>query len=134
LTYDDRIASSTNSSTWCDFDLANESTAGVGLGFVLDGDGVVCIDIDHCVTDGKVADWAQQFMRSLPETYIEFSPSGDGLHIWGFAYLPFGGKRVQIKGGELEVYGDGRYLTVTGCAVDSTRHLADLTDAINAVI
>jgi primase-polymerase (primpol)-like protein len=133
LTYDDRVASSTNSSTWCDFELADASTAGAGLGFVLDGDGVVCIDIDHCVTDGKVADWAQTFIDSLPETYTETSPSGDGLHIWGFASLPFGGKRVQIPGGELEVYGDGRYITITGHAVDSTRRLADLTAALSAV-
>lgn len=133
LTYDDRVASSTNPSTWCDFELANESNVGVGLGFVLNGDGVACIDIDHCVTDGKVADWAQSFIDTLPETYIEISPGGDGLHIWGIASLVFGGKRVQIPGGELEVYGSGRYITITGNAVDSTRRLANLTAALIAV-
>jgi primase-polymerase (primpol)-like protein len=133
LTYDDHIASSTNPSTWCSFDLANNSTAGVGLGFVLNGDGIVCIDIDHCIANGQVADWAQGFMDTLPATYVETSPSGDGLHIWGTGSLPFGGRRIKITGGELEVYGDGRYLTVTGQALTNTRRLGDLSEAVAAL-
>jgi primase-polymerase (primpol)-like protein len=49
----------------------------------------------------------------LPETYVEFSPSGRGLHVWGFGSLNRG-RRFVRDGMKVEVYGDGRYLTVTG--------------------
>ena len=133
LTVRGRAASSTNPRTWSTHDEANASEIGAGLGFVLNGDGIVCIDIDHCIEHGRPARWASDFLATLPNTYVETSPSGDGLHIWGTADLGFTGRRIKIPGGEVEVYSNLRYLTVTGNAITPTRHLGDLTKAVAAL-
>lgn len=119
-------ASSVNQATWTDHDTANASTFGVGLGFVLNGDGIVCIDVDHCFVDGKLEPWAVDLVRRCGNTYVERSPSGNGLHIWGRARLPYRGRKFD----RVEVYGDARYLTVTGDALTNTRRLGSLTKVI----
>jgi primase-polymerase (primpol)-like protein len=96
---------------------------GDGLGFVLNGDGIVCIDLDHCF-DGVPSVQAQAVLDLFPDTYVEVSPSGTGLHIWGFAPL-LKGRRFTLNGLSVEVYPSGRYMTVTGNAVNSSS-FADL--------
>jgi primase-polymerase (primpol)-like protein len=108
-------ASSTNPLTWSDYQTASQSTAGDGLGFVLNGDGLICIDLDHCF-DGEPSAEAQALIDLLPPTYIEVSPSGTGLHLWGYASLDKG-RRFNRNGLSVEVYPNGRYLTVTGNAL-----------------
>ena len=83
-------ASVTDPSCWSSYEDAADSPHGDGLGFVLNGDGIVCIDLDDCVVDGVPNAEARALIRSLPKTYVEFSPSGRGLHIWGFASLDAG--------------------------------------------
>lgn len=114
LTTAGKAASSTNPRTWTTYAEASSSSAGVGLGFVLDGDGVVCIDLDHCFDDeGALLPWAQGIVDEAGPTFVEVSPSGQGLHIWGLADVRQGRK---LRRGDLaaEVYGNGRFLTVTG--------------------
>ena len=72
------------------------------------GDGVACIDLDHCLRDGVLAEWAAPIVEACRGTYIEVSPSGDGLHIFGFAVVGQGRRRAGV-----EVYDRGRYMTVT---------------------
>ena len=129
LTVDGDAASSTNPATWAPFSLAAASTAGVGLGFALNGDGVVCVDIDHCLVDGIPTSDTQRLLDMIPDTYVEVSPSGDGLHVWGFASLSewAGGVKICLAGVAVEFYRDRRYLTVTGKSLSSTRRLADLS-------
>jgi primase-polymerase (primpol)-like protein len=86
---------------------------GDGIGFVLNGDGIVCMDLDHCLVAGRVAAWAAPVLKAVPRTYIEVSPSGEGLHVWGTGRLPRG-RVIGVPGGRVELYGSGRYLTVTG--------------------
>ena len=102
-------ASSTNPATWSTFDRAKDSGVGDGLGFVLNGDGIACIDLDHCITDGVLAPWAQSIVDQCRGTYIEVSLSGTGLHIFGYANVGTG----RNLGG-VEVYDRGRYIAVTG--------------------
>lgn len=132
ITVTGRNASSTNPETWASYSEARRSTAGVGLGFVL-GEGVGCIDLDHCFIDGELADWAQEIVDSCPSTYMEVSPSGDGLHIWGL--LPEGAGR-KIRDGErnVEFYSVGRYITVTGERFGSVSSLADLSGVVASVL
>lgn len=106
-------ASSTDRETWSTYSDARVSKVGDGLGFVLNGDGIMCIDLDHCVEDGVANDLALAFIAALPKTYIELSPSGDGLHIWGYGDVVAGTRRV-IDGLHVETYSTGRYMTVTG--------------------
>ena len=129
ITTRNTAASSTNPATWTDYEDALANNQGDGLGFVLNGDGIICIDLDHCY-DGRPSPEAQALIDSLAKTYIEVSPSGHGLHIWGYANLEKG-KRFDRNGLSVEVYPNGRYITVTGKAITRAplAHL-DLTDLL----
>ncbi|WP_319054094.1 bifunctional DNA primase/polymerase [Streptomyces europaeiscabiei] len=136
LTVDGRAASSTDPRSWSTYREAARSTAGAGLGFVLDGDGIVCLDLDHVVRpDGSLVGWAAELLAGLPPTYIEVSPSGTGLHVFGFGRLPGRGRRwARGEGTGLEVYADGRFVTVTGARwADSPARLSDLSTVIAAL-
>jgi len=113
ITVTGRAASSTNARTWSTYEAARASTVGDGLGFVLDGDGIIGIDIDGCIENGNLAPWAARILADAPATYAEVSPSGAGLHLFGFGRLP-AGRVVHVAGGTVECYSRGRYLTVTG--------------------
>ena len=89
------------------------STVGDGIGFVLNGDGIVCIDLDDCVDGGVVNPVAARFVQQLGDTYSEFSPSGRGLHVWGYSDLAKG-RRFTVGGLKVEAYPAGRFITVTG--------------------
>ena len=105
-------ASSTDPTTWSSYTDAANSHAGVGLGFVL-GDGIGGIDLDHCIIDGQLTPAATELVAAHPGSYIEISPSGDGLHIWGTTAAEPGTRRT-INGLHIERYSTGRYFTVTG--------------------
>jgi primase-polymerase (primpol)-like protein len=109
LTVNNSPASSTNAETWSTFDRARDSAVGDGLGFVLTGDGIACIDLDHCLVDGVLTDWAQTIVNQCPGTYIEVSLSGTGLHIFGYATVGAGRRRDGV-----EVYDRARFIAVTG--------------------
>jgi primase-polymerase (primpol)-like protein len=130
ITSDGWYCSVTNPKVWDTFEYAKASKKGDGLGFVLNGDGVVCVDLDDCVVDGVVSVEAQALIDSLPRTFVELSPSGRGLHVWGFGDVG-AGRRFERDGLKVEVYGDGRYLTVTGNAlVDAPLAELDLDDLV----
>lgn len=109
-----RAASSTDPATWVSHAAAAKSKTGAGLGFVLNGDGIICIDLDHCFADGRPTSAAQLLLDRLPVTYVEVSPSGAGLHIWGYGAVAHGRRTTTVDGLAVEVYGTGRYMTVTG--------------------
>ena len=119
-------ASSTDPTTWTDYETASELRSGTGVGFVL-GDGYACIDLDHCYDNrNHLADWAKPLLALAEGTFIEISPSGDGLHIWGLCE-PRRGMKLR-DGGNIEAYAQGRYITVTGRPYrTSVRALKDIT-------
>lgn len=124
-------ASSTDKSTWSSF---AEVEGKARKGFVLNGDGIVCLDFDHCLdAQGQVLPWAAKIIGSLPETYVEVSPSGDGLHVWGFGEVARG-RRLKVPGGFVEIYGTGRYITVTGNRFGSCVSLASLSAVITSLL
>ncbi|MGC4946185.1 bifunctional DNA primase/polymerase [Streptomyces sp. DT224] len=135
LTVGGSVASSTDPSTWSRHRDAARSTVGAGFGFVLDGDGVVCLDLDHCVDiDGEVAAWAQTILDAAVGTWVEVSRSGTGLHVWGLGSLE-AGRRITYRGGSVELYADGRYIAVTGATFgDTPRRLGDLQHVIDALL
>lgn len=112
LTVAGEAASSTDASTWATYADARASTAGVGLGFVL-GDGIGCIDLDHCLVNGVPTTAAAAVLDRYPSNHVEISPSGEGLHIWGLRDKMPGTKRT-VDGLSIETYSTGRYITVTG--------------------
>ncbi|MCT9142932.1 hypothetical protein [Streptomyces violarus] len=128
------VASSTDPSTWSRYAYAAASSAGAGLGFVLDGDGVVCLDLDHAVVDGELLPWAQRIVDAAGSTWVEVSLSGTGLHIWGRGSLPHG-RRIAVGSGSVELYGIGRYIAVTGRTWgDTPRRLGDLQHVIDSLL
>nr|WP_237691432.1 hypothetical protein [Streptomyces sp. SID7834] len=135
LTIGGSVASSTDPSTWSRHRDAAASSAGAGLGFVLDGDGVVCLDLDHCLDqDGAPLPWAQTILAAAGDTWVEVSRSGDGLHVWGLGGLQ-AGRRITFNGGSVELYADGRYIAVTGATFgDTPRRLGELQHVIDALL
>jgi len=110
-------AKSNDPNTWGSFDKAWKAfQAGgfgyTGIGFELSASDPFCgWDLDHCrdPETGKIKDWGEYIIQKL-NSYTEISPSGTGLRIICKASLPPGGR----KKGNVEVYQDGRYLTITG--------------------
>lgn len=138
LTVAGMAASSTNPRTWSTYRDAAASSAGVGPGFVLsDIDDIVCLDLDHCLNPltGRLAPWAAAILRDAGATYVEVSPSGDGLHIWGRANVRQGRRIRRPDGTAVEVYGTGRYIAMTGRRHGSSPSiLADLSAVIASLV
>jgi hypothetical protein len=101
-------ASTTDERSWVSYDSARASSVGDGVGFVFAGDGIAGIDLDHCVKDGRLSSWASRIVKACRGTYVEISPSGSGLHIYGFGVVGAGRKSAGV-----EVYDRGRYFTCT---------------------
>lgn len=110
-----QAASSTDPDTWSSYAEARRSTAGSGLGFVLNGDGIGCVDLDGVLADGVLDPRAAEFLNALDSFYVEVSPSGAGIHAWVEGGSPDGRKVFTLDNGlKVEWYSDGRYLTMTG--------------------
>lgn len=108
-----RRGSSTNPDTWTEFCVATKIAhrEGHGIGFAVEGSGLVGIDLDHVVLDdGSLKPWARGIVAQVA-SYTEVSPSGDGLRIFAEGTIPRALKRSDLG---LEMYVGGRYLTVTG--------------------
>ncbi len=80
------------------------------------------IDLDNCIRVGVIAPKAQQIIDAAAGSYVERSPSGTGLKIFGT------GDIGTTKESELEIYSAGRFFTVTGEHVSGDRN-ADLRPA-----
>lgn len=110
-----RYASSTDPRTWASHADANASDIGAGLGFVLNGDGIACVDLDGVLVDGRLDPRAETFLDTLDPFYVEVSPSGGGIHAWVWGASPSGKKVYSLDDGlKVEWYSDERYMTVTG--------------------
>ena len=124
-------AQSNNSDTWSSYNLA-ESRSGEfdGIGFML-GNGVFGIDIDDKDEDIKLYkngdndNVISEFIHSL-ESYAEYSPSGNGIHVLCKGELPEGGRRK----GQFEFYEKGRFFTVTGNIASEYKDLKDSTESV----
>lgn len=110
-------AKTNDASTWTDFERCRECAEALGedaggLGFVFDSDAddVVGIDLDDCIgEDGKLEAWAVEVCQTV-RSYTELSPSGRGIHLFVRGILP----NCSRKRGKVEMYGKGRFFTVTG--------------------
>jgi hypothetical protein len=131
-----KAAKATDPATWTDFATALHAyQTGVvpveGIGFVLSSnDPYVGVDLDDCVNSTKAIEpWASAIIDEL-STYTEFSPSGRGVKIWAHAApLPPGGRRRK---GQIEMYSENRFFTVTGRHLDGTpQTIEERTDPIS---
>lgn len=111
-----RHGKSNDPATWTGFDKALKASAAYdGIGFAFHkGDGLRGIDLDHCVSEGKLNETAAEIVSRFKGSYIETSPSGTGLRIFCFGKPGRCGKGTELKWIEVYDYTSSRYLTVTG--------------------
>jgi len=134
LTIWNDYAKSNDAKTWASYDHASQSKAGVGLGFVFNGDGIIGIDLDNAFENGELKDWSQAIVNVFADTYTEVSPSGKGIHIIAKAEL-FSGRRFQLADGGVEVYATGRYFTMTGKRFNrSPKKLKKFDDPVSSLM
>ena len=73
------------------------------------GAGIGCIDLDYCFgSDGSLLSWARHIVDNNPDSFIERSVSGEGLHIFGL--LP---ERRGMRKAGVEVYSRDRFILTT---------------------
>ena len=90
------------------FEIASRSK--YNLGFVLSADDIIaCIDIDDLERDHP---FVQELIESC-DTYVVWSPSGDGLHMWVLA-KETENFTISVDGGKIEFFTSDRYMTFTG--------------------
>lgn len=107
----------TNPREWAHFECALgvlQKPGFSGVGFALDGSGISAVDLDDCIDDGKINPAALALLERLEAGYVEISPSGRGLHAFGFAPPLVRGRRTNVDGISIEFYSRDRFLTVTG--------------------
>ena len=114
-------AASNNPATWTDFATAVDAVerygfSGLGFMFAKDG-GLVGVDIDHCYDPETKTfnDTAKSIMARQP-TYMEFSPSGTGVHLFFKGKMASTGNKNAKTG--VEMYEHTRYFTMTGKKLD----------------
>ncbi len=114
-----QAGSSTDSSTWCPYDVAARSSRAFdGLGIAMGkGIGYIGVDLDDCrdPESGFLTSEAEQIIAEL-DTYAELSPSGTGVKLW--LKGDYDKTKFRSKINNIEVYRDGRYFTVTGHRVN----------------
>ncbi|MCD8074206.1 MAG: hypothetical protein LUF27_04065 [Lachnospiraceae bacterium] len=110
-------AMSNKPGTWTDFETAADAVerygfSGIGRMFIKE-DGYVGVDVDHCYDPetNQFNEVATAILARQP-TFAEFSPSGDGVHLWFKGTKPEGSSKNTETG--VEMYDSGRYFTVTG--------------------
>lgn len=107
-------ASSTNPATWASFEdalWAVEHGYYDHLGFVFNDNGIVGIDLDDAFDDMGASPTVNDILRECYGTYVEYSKSGDGLHLFVKGDIPFKGKN-NLAG--VEIYKTGRFFIMTG--------------------
>jgi putative DNA primase/helicase len=125
-------ASSTDPLTWCSY---LEAVAAwqtdfryAGIGFVFsEGDPFCGVDLDDCVEEssGELKPWAQEIIERLG-TYSELSPSGTGVKLFLIGQKPGTSCRKPYADGDIEIYDQKRFFTVTGSILPGT--CAEVTD------
>jgi len=103
-----------------------------GLGYEFDGDGLYGVDLDNVISKNvALTQEAQEIVGKL-SSYTEVSPSGTGLHI---LVLAPGADitRHRKKDFFLEIYGEGRYFTVTGIVYRGAGRIETRTAELQSV-
>jgi len=135
--------SSTDRSTWLDFETAVAAARyyGMGIGYVLAAeDPFVCVDYDVKNTVNEPdpakhtpAEHVAQMRQQVEDldSYTELSQSGQGVHVW--VYGKFDGDGIKRKG--VEVYQDARFIACTGNSIhDPAKSIEDRSDDIAQLV
>lgn len=123
--------SSTDASTWMDFEYAVECALEFehGIGFVLAADDpFTCIDLDVKPDTSAEERSRHDAIVEQFDTYTERSQSGNGMHLWCMGKIGRGRKRDGI-----EVYSQERFIACTGNVVQH-RLIADRKELLTNMV
>jgi len=118
---DGKRAKSNDASTWRRFEtvyMAFQDIGGFdGLCWMMPVEpfDIVFIDIDRCIKNGKIEQWAQKVIEQF-NSYTERSQSGNGLHILIRGKKPV--KRCRKNGSPYEIYDSLRPCYLTGDVIE----------------
>ena len=123
-----KLASVTDATQWASYDQAvTASSWANGIGFVVTADcPYTFIDLDES-TDPVVIAKQKQIYETF-QTYSEFSPSGNGLHLIVRGKVPHGRRYKKI-----EIYPSGRFMTVTGNVYQMARPIVDRQEMLTTL-
>lgn len=137
-------ASVTDPATWrpytevCDIWQQSPGTF-TGIGYVFSPeDPFAGIDLDNCRKSGELMPWARPIVERFADTYMEVSPSGNGIKIFAKGRLGGRGKRKQYEDHAVEIYDRGRFFTVTarvlnGAPLQLEDHQADIDELYETI-
>jgi len=134
-----RFASSADPSSWSSYEAAvAAAAAGDGITYVLTPeDPFAAVDIDH-VRDpvtGTIETWAQRLLDQANHSYVEISPSGFGLRIWGTANGEELHRKFELDTGALELFRRTRKpLTVTGLQLGKSQQLGPIDALLDRAV
>lgn len=130
---------SDDSCSWTDFKTACEAVEkwgcdGIGINAVKHLN-LFLIDLDDVVEEnGELKDIAKEFISTIP-TYAEYSPSGKGIHMIGYADID---ENRTIRNGNVELYSAKHFIALTGRLVEGVPvkvcNKKSATPAINSLI
>lgn len=117
-----KIVDKTDETQWATFSRAYgayEAGSNVeGIGFIFDN-GFIAIDLDDCFEEnGTLTAVAQDVLDHFSGAYVEYSPSGNGLHIFVKGKKP--NNRTKDSKLGIEVYDNKNFVTVTGDVIDDS--------------
>ncbi|MGH2959037.1 MAG: AAA family ATPase, partial [Solirubrobacterales bacterium] len=93
---------------------AVEGSRFLGVGFILSAETrLAVIDLDRCVVGGKLTTTAQITRAQFPQAYVEYSPSGNGLHLWLRLSAPYNGRNRKDHDLGIEASFANQYVTLT---------------------
>jgi hypothetical protein len=136
------VTNPANYLSWQDARAQTERYMLDGVGFVFTPDDPYFgVDLDSCrdPDTGRVESWAVKIIRSFKGLcYVEVSPSGTGLKLWGRGKKPPGPNKWYPFPGDtdraIEVYDTARYFAFTGQALDGYTAIGgSAQDALNAL-
>ena len=114
------MADASDPATWSTLELALDTLRSsqdlAGVGFVFSANDEFCgVDLDDCIdiATGQVKPWGQKIISQL-DSYAEISPSGSGVKVFIRGSKPGKRCRKSYHDGEVEMYDQGRFFTVTG--------------------
>ena len=135
----ERYASTSDPSTWGTHEEAvAQVIAGKadGVGFTIKGRNIGGIDLDDCLDPetGKVAPWADEYLRQFPSAYIESTVSGKGFRILGTSTLENFAPKFKNNGVDVELFSNSNhYLTLSCNEISDCTALPPIGDEMGAI-
>jgi len=114
--------------TWTNYETVlesyyNDDFDGIAYAITED-DGISVVDIDKCIQDGKLSDTAKKVIELFYGTYIEYSMSNNGIHIWLKANTDE--KYCKNTRLNIECYVKNRFMGVTGNVYGNKNDIIDM--------